>query len=78
MRQSGIAETCSSESEVHKIERAVTRWTLGRVKDLRVRIRGEDVYLDGRSETYYMKQLAQHGVFELVPTAEVHNAIVVQ
>lgn len=58
--------------------RCVSRWTSGRVKDLQVRINGQQVVLAGSSDTYYAKQLAQHGVLELIPSAEIQNSIEVR
>ena len=62
-------------SQPQDLQRHVSRMTSGRVKDLQVRITGQRVYLGGRSETYYGKQLAQHGVLELIPSAQIQNAI---
>ena len=42
------------------IERAVQRETSRGVRNLRVEIDGDGVRLEGRCETFYCKQLAQH------------------
>ena len=36
----------------------------GRVRDLRLVIRGHGLVLQGRARTYYAKQLAQHAVMD--------------
>ena len=58
-----------------QIEHEVQKRTLGRIRDLRVQFIGRKVVIHGRSATYYAKQLAQHGVLDVLPTAEVENAI---
>jgi hypothetical protein len=68
----------SQFAELHDLLRSVSRWTSGRVKDLEVRVNGSRVVLAGSSETYYGKQLAQHGVLELIPSAQIQNAIEVR
>lgn len=65
-------------AETHDVLRSVSRWTSGRVKDLEVRVVGSQVILAGSSDTYYGKQLAQHGVLELIPSARIQNAIEVR
>lgn len=48
-----------------------------RVRGLAVELRSEGVILYGQADTYYVKQLAQQGVRELLPNVELENAIVV-
>lgn len=46
-----------------------------RIRDLTVRVNGETVVLSGRAASFYVKQLAQHGVREMLPQVVVRNAI---
>lgn len=48
-----------------------------RVRDLSVELRAGRVVLHGHASTYYVKQLAQHGVRDLLPEVLLENAIVV-
>ena len=50
------------------------RWA---VQDLDVEIRQDRVILHGRTTTYHVKQLAQHGVRECLPEVVLENEIVV-
>ena len=61
-----------SELEHHILAR-----TGRRIRDLAVELSPERVVLHGRADTYYVKQLAQHGVLDLLPWASLENAIVV-
>lgn len=47
------------------IERAVCRETGGGVRNLRVEIHDDEVFLTGRCRTYYTKQVAQHAAMGL-------------
>jgi hypothetical protein len=49
-----------------------------RVRNLRVEVLPEGVVLRGHAATYHVKQLAQHGVRDLLPHVELRNAIVVE
>lgn len=42
------------------VERAVRRGTSGGVRSLRVEVNRGGIVLEGRCDTYYCKQLAQH------------------
>ncbi len=48
-----------------------------RVRDLAVEVAPDRVTLRGRAASFHIKQLAQHGVREVVPTLRLDNAIVV-
>jgi hypothetical protein len=61
----------------NQLEGRVRQRTGGRVRDLRVEVRGGRVLLRGRSATYYAKQLAQHGVLDVMPGVGLDNAIAV-
>lgn len=46
-----------------------------RVRDLRISMAGEGIILRGRTDTYHVKQLAQHAVMELCELPLVSNDI---
>jgi hypothetical protein len=65
-----------------EIQRALTarvqQRTGRRVRDLHIEVRPEGVVLRGHAPTFHVKQLAQHGVRDLLPQVELQNAIVVE
>lgn len=56
----------------------ITARTDRRVRDLVVEVGPDGVTLRGRARSFHIKQLAQHGVREVLPTARLQNAIVVE
>jgi len=60
------------------IERHIHDRTGRRVRNLAVELFGESVVLRGRAATYHVKQLAQHGVKDLLPNAALVNNIIVE
>jgi hypothetical protein len=46
-----------------------------RVRDLSVEVMEGKVVLRGRAESFHIKQLAQHGVWDLLPTVKLNNEI---
>ena len=60
-----------------KLESLIKNRTGGRVKNLAVQLSPDGVVLEGHTDTFYVKQLAQHGVREVLPEAPLQNAIVV-
>jgi hypothetical protein len=66
-RQDGIAE--------QDLEKHIHVRTGRRVRNLVVELRPERVILRGLAESYYVKQLAQEGIRDLLPQATLHNAI---
>lgn len=60
-----------------EIERRILNRTGHRVRNLAVEVLPERVVLHGLAATYYLKQLAQHGVFEFLPHVRLENSIVV-
>lgn len=56
----------------------MSRRTGDRGRDLRVQVRPGCVVLLGRSASDYVKQLAQHGVRDLLPDVGLENAIAVE
>ena len=66
------AASCE-ELEQHILDR-----TGRRVHGLRVEVRQHCVILRGRTSSFYLKQLAQHCVWDLLPEAPLENDIVVE
>ena len=58
-------------------ERVLAR-TGRRVRGLTVEVREEKIVLRGQADSFHVKQLAQHGVWDLLPTAKLENAIEVE
>jgi hypothetical protein len=61
-----------------ELERHILDRTGRRVHGLRVELREEQVVLRGRTTSYYIKQLAQHCVWDVLPDARLANDIVVE
>jgi len=61
----------------YELERHVQARTSRRVRDLAIELSPERVVVRGRANTYYVKQLAQHGVRDVLPQVRLENAIVV-
>ena len=62
-----IAETdidLAGIGELDQLEAHVKCRLNGRVRDLRLLVRGHGLVLQGRARTYYAKQIAQHAVME--------------
>ncbi len=60
------------ELELHVLAR-----TGRRVRGLAIELCAECIVLRGHATTFYVKQLAQHGIRELLPQVRLENAIVV-
>jgi hypothetical protein len=61
-----------------ELERHVVVRTGRRVRNLAIELRDERVILHGQASSYYVKQLAQHGIRDLLPTVVLENTIVVE
>jgi hypothetical protein len=59
------------------LERQVLSRTGRRIRDLTVELNPEGIVLRGVTQSYYVKQLAQHGVRDMMPNVRLENAIVV-
>ena len=57
--------------------RQISLRTGRRVRDLAVELSPNCVVLRGLTSTYHVKQLAQHGVRDLLPDVKLENGIVV-
>jgi hypothetical protein len=60
-----------------ELERRVSLRTSRRVRNLAVELEPERIVLRGQATTYHVKQLAQHGIRDLVPNVRLENVIVV-
>lgn len=60
------------------LERQVRMRTGRRVRNLSIELSPERVVLRGQSSSYYVKQLAQHGVREVLPKICLENVIDVE
>lgn len=61
-----------------ELEQHIRDRTGRRVHGLCVEVRDEQVVLRGRTSSYYIKQLAQHSVWDVLPDARLDNEIVVE
>jgi hypothetical protein len=61
----------------HELEHQVQVRTGRRVRNLAIEVRPGCVVLRGRASTYYVKQLAQQGIREVLPDVFLENAITV-
>jgi hypothetical protein len=73
-----MMEFVSSVALQQALTARVQERTGRRIRDLRIELWPEGVVLRGHAATYYVKQLAQHGVRDLLPHVELRNAIVVE
>jgi hypothetical protein len=60
------------------LERYVTARTGRRVRNLAIELGPERVVLRGEATSYYIKQLAQQGIRELLPRVRLENSIIVE
>ena len=67
----------SSPQLQHDLEHHVALRTARRIRNLSIEVGPGRVVLRGQASSYYVKQLAQHGVFELLPQVRLENSIVV-
>jgi len=72
-----MKEFVSSADIQQALTARVQQRTDRRVRDLRVEVSPEGVVLRGHAPSFHVKQLAQHGVRDLLPQVDLHNAIVV-
>lgn len=56
----------------------VTNRTGRRVRNLVIEVGPDRITLRGRTTSFHVKQLAQHGVQEVLPNTQLENAIVVE
>jgi hypothetical protein len=61
-----------------ELERVVSLRTGRRVRNLTVELEPERIVLRGQTTTYHIKQLAQHGILDMLPDVRLENGIVVE
>jgi hypothetical protein len=61
-----------------ELERQVSLRTGRRVRNLTVELEPERIVLRGQTTTYHIKQLAQHGILDMLPDVRLENGIVVE
>jgi hypothetical protein len=61
-----------------ELERQVSLRTGRRVRNLTVELEQERIVLRGQTTTYHIKQLAQHGILDMLPDVRLENGIVVE
>jgi hypothetical protein len=61
-----------------ELERVVSLRTGRRVRNLTVELEPERIVLRGQTTTYHIKQLAQHGILDVLPDVRLENGIVVE
>ena len=59
------------------LERQVRMRTGRRIRNLAIELAPERVILRGQTTTYYVKQLAQHGIRDILPDVRLENTIAV-
>jgi hypothetical protein len=64
-------------SAQQEVERHIHLRTGRRVRNLLVELEAGRIVLRGTADSYYVKQLAQHGVLDLFPDIALHNDIAV-
>jgi len=72
-----MASSAFSELQ-HELEHQVHARTGRRVRNLAIELCSERVVLHGSATTFYVKQLAQHGIREMLPHVRLENAIKVE
>ena len=58
-----------------ELECRVRARTGNRLRNLDIQLAPDGILLQGSTSTYYVKQLAQHGIRDLLPDVQLHNAI---
>jgi hypothetical protein len=60
-----------------ELETRIRARTGGRLRKLDIELSPDGVVLHGETTTYHVKQLAQHGIRDLLPNVQLRNDIVV-
>ena len=63
---------------IFELERLVRERTHRRVKNLSVAVQNERIVLHGVVNSFHLKQLAQHGILDVLPDVPLTNAIRVE
>jgi hypothetical protein len=60
---------------VLELAKLVDRRTHRRIQDLEIEVDHGSVVIKGRAGSYHVKQLAQHGILDVMPKVRLVNAI---
>ena len=71
------AERIPHSRELDRVTETVNRELAGRIRGFSVRLRDQGLVLEGRTRSYYAKQLAQHAVMKVTKLSIHRNDIVV-
>jgi hypothetical protein len=64
-----------SPNIIELVQKNVVTRTSRRVKNLTVELNGDAIVIRGKTDSFHIKQLALHGVREVMPDAQLVNAI---
>jgi hypothetical protein len=70
-----VSETPALQKQ---LENRILARTGKRVRNLEIQFSPNEVILLGDTSTYHVKQLAQHGVLDVMPTIRLYNRITVR
>jgi hypothetical protein len=73
-----VIMVCDAEQLHGELERQIHVRTGRRIRELVIELLPERIVLRGRANSFYLKQLAQHGVRDVLPQARLENAIIVE
>ncbi|MFL5339491.1 MAG: hypothetical protein ACJ8F7_04920 [Gemmataceae bacterium] len=63
---------------IPELEQLVRERTHSRVRELNIALDGGRIVLRGVADSFHLKQLAQHGILDVMPKVRIVNDIVVQ
>ena len=63
---------------IGRLEELVKERTHHRVRDLTIAYQNDRIVLRGTANSFYLKQLAQHGILDVLPGVSLVNSIVVE
>ena len=72
MEMDSLTELLIEPGELKKLVEAKTH---RRIRDLKVELQNGSLVLKGRADSYHLKQLAQHGIMDVLPGVPLKNAI---
>ena len=61
--------------DIFELERLVRMRTQHRIKELSIAVEDGRIVLQGRVRSFHLKQLAQHGILDVLPNGQLVNAI---
>jgi len=70
-----IMVATENPNKQHELANRIQVRTGKRIRNLGIHCSTDEIILTGDTSTYYVKQLAQHGVRDLLPNIRLHNRI---